>query len=120
MALADERMVAQGWQAMAWGFSSQGPEGNFAGTGDSFHSVSIFAEAAARCLLLMQQSGRTEYQTRIAQYAPRLRAAAQWLARLEVAAEGQRRDFPCAHRRWLPPATTWFALIPFWRRMWRG
>jgi hypothetical protein len=99
--LRDEKLTDLGWKAVAWGFSRQAPGGDFPGTGDPFHSVSIFVEAAARTLRLMKESGEPRYAATIAEFGPKLRGAALWLLNPEASAEGRKRDAPYTHRRYI-------------------
>jgi hypothetical protein len=52
----DSALVQQGWNILNWGFAKEAADGSFPGTGDAFHSTSMFVEAAARALLLEVQA----------------------------------------------------------------
>ncbi|MDG3005862.1 hypothetical protein [Paludisphaera mucosa] len=97
----DAALVARGWKILDWGFARQAVDGSFVGTGDAFHSTSMFVEAAARALLLTAQSHASDAPTVLARYLPKLDAAARWLATPGVAAKGDFNDAPYTHRRWL-------------------
>ena len=97
----DASLAAHGWKILDWGFARQASDGSFAGTGDAFHSTSMFVEAAARALLLEQQSGSGGSAAHLQSYGPKLEAAARWLTRADVAAKGDQYDAPYTHRRWI-------------------
>lgn len=101
LVLKDRPLVEEGWKILAWGFARQGPDGGFPGTGDPFHSTSLFVEAAARALLLQRQSGNEHAAIGASQYQSKVAAAAHWLLRQDVAARGRKNNRPYAHRRWL-------------------
>lgn len=94
-------LVQEGEQALNWGLNKQAPNGNFAGTGDPFHSTSFFIESTARSLLLMRQSGRPEYNEYVSRTVPKVELAAQWLMRPDVANKGQLENMPFTHRRYI-------------------
>lgn len=100
----DDATVERGWRILQWGFAHQGPDGNFPGTGDAFHSTSFFVEATARALLLMKQTDPERYANRIAELTPKVMAAAHWMLRPDVAARGQAGNWPYTHRRYLVAA----------------
>jgi hypothetical protein len=97
----DRELVQQGWRVLEWGFAKQGPDDDFPGTGDPFHSTSFFVEASARALLLHRQSGQKGFEDVIAQHVAKVAAAARWLMRPAVARGGQRHNLPYTHRRWV-------------------
>jgi hypothetical protein len=94
-------LVQQGWQILNWGFAKEGANGSFPGTGDAFHSTSMFVEAAARALLLEVQSGAPNAAQLVSQYLPKINASAKWLMTPSVAAKGNANDAPYTHRRYL-------------------
>ena len=94
-------LVGRGWQILEWGFAREAPNGSFPGTGDAFHSTSMFVEAGARALLLEVQSGSPEAAQLVAQYLPKVDASARWLMTPSVAAKGDANDAPYSHRLWL-------------------
>ena len=97
----DDNLINKGLEELNWGFARQGPGGNFPGTSDAFHSTSFFVEAAARAMLLLQQSGDPAYQQVIRQDTPKIEAAARWLMEPYVGAMGRAGDAPYTHRRWI-------------------
>lgn len=97
----DAELVARGWKMLDWGFARQSEDGGFAGTGDAFHSTSLFVEAAARALLLTTQSRSPDAPRILAEYTPKLDAAARWLSIPSVATKGDAYNVPYTHRRWL-------------------
>ena len=94
-------LVQQGWQILNWGFAHEAANGSFPGTGDAFHSTSMFVEAGARALLLEVQSGAPNASQLVATYLPKINASAQWLMNPTVAAKGNANDAPYSHRAWL-------------------
>jgi hypothetical protein len=97
----DQGLIDQGWKLLKWGFARQASDGSFPGTGDPFHSTSLFVEAASRALLLHKQSGWDGSDKLLATYTPKAAAAARWLMRPEVAAKGRKNNQPYTHRRWI-------------------
>ena len=98
---SDEKLILDGWKILQWGFQRQGMDGNFPGTGDPFHSTSLFVEASARALLLLRQSGKTPPGISFRSYADRVHAAADWLMRPDVAKRGRQANQPYTHRQWI-------------------
>jgi hypothetical protein len=98
MVMNNDALVRQGWLVLDWGFSKQSKDSGFAGTGDPFHSVSLFVEGAARALLLMRESGDPKQARTVKKHAPALHAAALWLLRPEVV---RKYDAPYTHRRYI-------------------
>ncbi|MDX1931849.1 MAG: hypothetical protein SFU56_04520 [Capsulimonadales bacterium] len=97
----EDSLIRQGLRVLDWGFDRQGPDGSFPGTGDPFHSVSFFVEAAARGLLLLREQDAAGYAEVLRTRIPRVAAAAHWLTRPEVVAVGRTHNAPYTHRRWL-------------------
>jgi hypothetical protein len=97
----DRKLVERGWKILTWGFARQARDGSFPGTGDAFHSTSLFVEAAARALLLLKQSQWDGSPALLVRYQPKVVAAARWLLRPEVARRGRHHNLPYTHRRWL-------------------
>ncbi len=93
-------LVQNGLKVIRWGFAQQLPDGSF-NSKVGFHSTSFFVEASARTLLLLEESNSPAYQSFIDQYSPKLKAAAKWLTKSDVAAKGQLRNFQYTHRRYL-------------------
>jgi hypothetical protein len=98
IAMNNDALLRQGWLVLGWGFAKQSKDGGFAGTGDPFHSTSLFVEGAARALLLMQESGDAKQARTVKKYAPALHAAALWLLRPELV---RKYDAPYTHRRYI-------------------
>ena len=105
-------LLANGQKIFDWGFSQQTVDGGFNGcsnctppiksTGDPFHSVSLFVEAVARCLILMRQSPNSvTYQSYFNQTVPKLIRAVNWLLEPAVLAKGIANDMPYTHRRYI-------------------
>jgi len=92
--------VFDAFKVFAWGFAKQGPDGSFQGTSDPFHSTSFFLEAAARALLLLQETHDPQYQTLIDTYTPKVHAAAIWMTGPKVSRVGQARNKRFTHRRY--------------------
>ena len=111
--------VRQGWTVLGWGFSKQSKDGGFEGTGDPFHSVSLFVEGAARALLLLKESGDAGQWRAVQKHVPALHAAALWLVRPDVAARGSKTIPPTrtAATSWRPARASarWPTTRP-WRR----
>jgi hypothetical protein len=94
-------LTQQGWNILDWGFGKEAANGSYPGTGDAFHSTSMFFEAAARALLLEVQSGSQDAPQLMAQYLPKIDATARWLMDPTVAAKGDAYDAPYTHRMWI-------------------
>ncbi|CAF2922203.1 unnamed protein product [Rotaria sp. Silwood2] len=105
-------LLANGENIFTWGFSKQTIDGGFnncsnctppmQGTGDAFHSTSMFVEAVARCLILMRQSSNfVTYESYFNQIVPKLIRAASWLLKPSVLSIGIRNDMPYTHRRYI-------------------
>ena len=84
-----------------YGFSKQGSGGDFPGTGDPFHSTSLFVEAAARAILLFLETGGGVGASWVSTDSPKTLAAAQWLDSPTVKAAGIQSNAPYTHRCWL-------------------
>ncbi len=97
----DAALVQNGWKILDWGFAREAADGSFPGSGDAFHSTSMFVEAASRALLLTVQSGSADAPQLVAKYLPKIDASARWLINPTVAAKGDTNDAPYTHRRWL-------------------
>ncbi|QEH34218.1 hypothetical protein OJF2_27530 [Aquisphaera giovannonii] len=97
----DPALVSRGWEILDWGLARQAADGSFAGTGDPFHSTSLFAEAMARALVLTAQSGSRDAERRLATSLPAFERSVRWLAEPSVAARGARNNAPYTHRRWV-------------------
>jgi hypothetical protein len=94
----DLSLVERAISLMRWGFAKQGPEGNFPGTGDPFHSTEVFVADTARGLLLLRLSGLPQYAGLVKTYTPQLQQAAHWLTRPDIAEPGRRHNASFTHR----------------------
>lgn len=99
------RLIDDGLKALDWGFRKEAQDGSFPGTGDPFHSTSLFVEASARALLLLKEYNKDEYQNPINEYTPKISAAAHWLTQDRVQEIGRRNNAPYTHRCWVLAAT---------------
>jgi hypothetical protein len=97
----DLPLVERAIPLIHWGFAKQGPEGNFPGTGDPFHSTEIFVADIARGLLLLKLSGLPQYAGLVKTYTPQLQRAAHWLVRPDIAETGRKLNAPYTHRRYI-------------------
>jgi hypothetical protein len=105
-------LLSNGENIFNWGFSKQTVDGGFnncsnctapmQGTGDPFHSTSMFVEAVARCLILMRQSPNfVTYQSYFNQTVPKIVRAVRWLLEPSVLSRGIQNDMPYTHRRYI-------------------
>jgi hypothetical protein len=105
-------LLENGEKLFKWGFGRQTSDGGFnncsdctppgIGTGDPFHSTSMFVEAVAKCLVLMRQSPSfTMYESYINQTLPKLIEGVSWLIDPAVMARGIGNDRPYTHRRYI-------------------
>jgi hypothetical protein len=105
-------LLSNGENIFNWGFSKQTVDGGFnncsnctppmQGTGDAFHSTSMFVEAVARCLILIRQSPNFDiYQSYFNQIVPKLIQATSWLLQPSVLTIGIKNDMPYTHRRYI-------------------
>lgn len=98
-------LIDYGIRILDWGFARQGPEGNFPGTGDPMHSTSFMVEGAGRAALALQASGLDQYQDKVAEWIPKVHAAASWMARPEEIARHRKLDLErFTHRYYLRAA----------------
>jgi hypothetical protein len=103
--LKNEASVETGLRVLNWGFARQGPDGDFPGTGDPIHSTSFFVEAAARSALLLQQSGVPAFEAKAKELAPKILAAARWIAKADVDPGKRKNNLdPYTHRFYLRAA----------------
>jgi hypothetical protein len=109
-------LLEYGEKIFNWGFARQTPDGGFnncsdcnppgIGTGDPFHSTSMFVEAVAKCLVLMRQSPNFPlYESYFNTILPKLVEAVNWLTDPAVMARGIANDKPYTHRRYILAAT---------------
>lgn len=97
--LKNETLIKEGVRILNWGFARQGPDGDFPGTGDPLHSTSFFVEATARAALLLQLSKSPHWQPQVAEWTPKIKAAARWMIRPDVAQKGRANNLlPYTHR----------------------
>lgn len=104
----DPNLINQGLLIFNWGFSHQASDGSFPGTGDAFHSTSLFIEAVARATIQLKNykfvypnSAQTLINYAIAAYTQNLKLAASWLKDPNVASQGQQYNAPYTHRRYI-------------------
>lgn len=98
----DREAIAAGFKMFDWGFARQAADGSFPGTGDAFHSTSLFLEAVAHTLLVIQQSPMaTEYAEQVASYTKKAHRTARWMIQPEVWETGTKHNEPFTHRRYL-------------------
>jgi len=100
--------IRKGMLILDWGFAHQAADGSFAGSGDIFHSSSLFVEAAAQATTLIKSykpvtytKDATFYNAKVSAYSAALKAAAHYLITPSVATQGQQFDQPYTHRRYL-------------------
>ncbi len=97
--------ITRGLRIVDWGFDRQGPDGDFPGTGDAYHSTELFIEGAARCWLLLRPVGAAGFSNAsLDVYPAKIRAAAHWITRPEIVEAGQSGNAPFVHRRWIMAA----------------
>lgn len=101
VATKDDAMIDDGLRALDWGFKREAADGSFPGTGDPFHSTSLFVEAAARGLILLKAYEPVKYGDVTTADAAKVKLAAEWLTSPTVEAEGKRKNQPYTHRRYL-------------------
>lgn len=97
--LGEKDLTQRGAQVLDWAFAKQGPEGNFPGTKDAFHSTELFIEGAARACLVLTQAGVRE--DLVARWTPKVRSGALWLTRPDIAGPGRITNAPYLHRHWI-------------------
>ncbi len=98
----DPKAVEAGFSMFDWGFAKQASDGSFSGTGDPFHSTSMFVQAVARTLLVIQQSPHSkQYTDKIAHYTPLLHRAARWMISDNAWRRGINNNKPYTHRRYI-------------------
>ncbi|WP_293077355.1 calcium-binding protein [Moorena sp. SIO3H5] len=98
----DQAAIEAGLTMFDWGFAQQSADGGFEGTGDPFHSTSLFIHAVARSLLLIQGSSYSQqYADVIEGYKEKLSDAADWMIQPEVWETGTSNNEPYTHRRYV-------------------
>jgi hypothetical protein len=97
----DRKMIDDGIRALDWGFQKEASDGSFPGTGDPFHSTSLFLEAAARGLLLLRDYDSSGYRDVLDRDTPKVKATARWITSPDVQEDGRRKNQPYTHRRWI-------------------
>jgi hypothetical protein len=102
LATGERATVERGLRILDWAFARQGPDGDFPGTGDAMHSTSFVVEAGARAVLALRASADPEWTARADALAPKVAAAARWMA---APANRERARAavldPFTHRFWL-------------------
>jgi hypothetical protein len=100
----DTAAIERGLKGLRWGFEQQQPDGSF-NCPDAFHSTSFFVEAAARaCLLLGASEYANQYASAVDEMKPRILRAALWMVQPGIEEQGERRNTPYTHRRYLVAA----------------
>ncbi|GEM_PF-1937713 len=101
----DEAMIRKGILLIDWGFSRQGPQGNFPGTGDPMHSTSFFVEAVSRSCRILDETGRDDLKENVVRWKKPLLAAGRWMSRPEEMERRKNVDLlPYTHRYYLRAA----------------
>jgi hypothetical protein len=101
--LADRpEAVRKGVAAIDWGFARQADDGSFPGTGDAYHSASLFLEAAARAAVVARELGADGGAVPVDAWRPRIRRLGQWYVSPEVRTKGWQGSLePFGHRYFL-------------------
>jgi hypothetical protein len=87
LAMGRDEVVDWGLKILAWGFGQISPDGSF-NHPDRYHSASFFVESASRAFLLLESAPQGKKWVRDAErWKPKLRQAAQWMARPDVHAD---------------------------------
>ncbi len=104
----DDKAIRTGILCLDWGFAKQGSDGSFPGTGDPFHSTSLFVESAARAVYLLKNyspstytKDSTYYNGKISTYTSKLKLAGKWFMDPAVYVPGKKNDSPYTHRRYI-------------------
>lgn len=101
----NDSLIQTGLLIYNWGFSKQASDGSFPGTGDAFHSTSMFVEAVSRSMLLLRNyqpvTYTKDYSSVVNGMVAKLASACNWLTDPTVAANGQKYDAPYTHRRYI-------------------
>jgi hypothetical protein len=94
--------VRAGVAAIDWGFARQADDGSFPGTGDPYHSVSLFLEAAARAAVIAHEADPRGSAVPVEAWRPRIGRTARWYLSPEVRAKGWEGSLvPFGHRYFL-------------------
>jgi hypothetical protein len=94
--------VRTGVAAIDWGFERQADDGSFPGTGDPYHSVSLFLEAAARAAVIAHEADPDGSAVPVEAWRPRIGRTARWYLSPEVRAKGWKGSLePFGHRYFL-------------------
>lgn len=98
----DPPVVNAGLKMMEWGFSHQAEDGSFRGSGDVWHSASMFVASVAQGLSYLKNSrAYSTYKKRVDAMLPKLADAALWLAKNPNWSRGLRGNKPYTHRRYV-------------------
>ncbi|MDF5721434.1 MAG: hypothetical protein PUP91_13335 [Rhizonema sp. PD37] len=101
----DPKAMTAAFKMFDWGFAHQAADGSFRGTGDPFHSTSLFVAAVARSLLVIQYSPHArQYAAQLAHYKPLVYRAARWMISPTVWKPGIQHNQPYTHRHYLVAA----------------
>jgi len=97
----NSQLIERGLLVLHWGLQKEADDGSFPGTGEPFHSTSLFVDGAARSLLLLKQQGDSRYATTITDDSAKLEKAAQWLMRPDIEGPGLKANLPFTHRYYI-------------------
>jgi hypothetical protein len=104
IASENDSYIQAGLSALTWGFNRQAADGSFPGTGDPFHSTSLFVEEVAHCLLALKAyqpvMGGSNYASYVQEFAPKLELSAEWLVN-NATDSNLADDAPYTHRRYV-------------------
>ena len=108
VAREDNSLIQQGCLCLDWGFNKEAGDGSFPGTADAFHSESLFIDAAAQAVVLLNNynpvatgASTTYARQKAAQYLPLVHQGALWLAMKGSSLSGRLGDVPYTHRRYI-------------------
>jgi len=96
---ADPTLMALGIKTIKWGFSKQKPDGSFAGSGNLYHSSSLFLDAALRATLLMKESDPTKYSATIKDFSKHIVKGMDYMIKMKKS--GDKENKPFGHRNWV-------------------
>lgn len=98
----DDTAIAAGFNMFDWRFSQQLADGSFGGTGDAFHSTSMFIESVAYSLLTLEDTPNgSQYTDAVNLYTPMLHSAAKWMIQDDIWNRGLSNNSPYSHRNYI-------------------
>ncbi len=100
-ATGDEKALTTGKKVLDWAFARQDAKGGFAGTGDPFHSCTMFFEPATRGILCLKTADANKYKVVIDGYLPKLELLKEWICRDENRKVAEKYSVQYTHRRWI-------------------